>query len=91
MILATPIFFPAVIKLGFDPIWFGILIGITQMVGIVIPPVASAVFIVHKISKTPMATVYKGVVPFLIGIIIVGALLFVFPQLALFLPNYLMK
>lgn len=91
MILATPIFFPAVIKLGFDPIWFGILIGITQMVGIVIPPVASAVFIVHKISKTPMATVYKGVVPFLIGIIVVGALLFVFPQLALFLPNYLMK
>ena len=91
MILATPIFFPAVVKLGFDPIWFGILIGITQMVGIVIPPVASAVFIVHKISKTPMITVYKGVVPFLIGIIVVAGLLFVFPELALFLPNYLMK
>jgi C4-dicarboxylate transporter, DctM subunit len=91
MILATPIFFPAVLKLGFDPIWFGIMIGIVQMVGIVIPPVASAVFIVHKLSKTPMATVYKGVVPFLIGIIVVAALLFVFPELALFLPNTLMK
>jgi tripartite ATP-independent transporter DctM subunit len=91
MILATPIFFPAVLKLGFDPIWYGIMIGIVQMVGIVIPPVASAVFIVHKLSKTPMSTVYKGVVPFLIGMILVAALLFVFPELALFLPNYLMK
>ena len=91
MILATPIFFPAVLKLGFDPIWFGIMIGIVQMVGIVIPPVASAVFIVHKLSKTPMATVYKGVVPFLIGMVIVAALLFLFPQLALFLPGRLMQ
>jgi len=61
------------------------------MIGIVIPPVASNVFIVHKLSKTPMATVYKGVVPFLLGIVVFAALLFVFPQLALFLPNYLMK
>jgi len=91
MILATPIFFPAVLKLGFDPIWFGIMIGVTQMIGIVIPPVASAVFIVHKLSDTPMSTVYKGVAPFLIGMILVGALLFIFPELALFLPDRLMK
>jgi C4-dicarboxylate transporter DctM subunit len=91
MILATPIFFPAVLKLGFDPIWFGIMIGVTQMIGIVIPPVASAVFIVHKLSDTPMSTVYKGVVPFLIGMVLVGALLFIFPELALFLPDRLMK
>ena len=91
MILATPIFFPVVQKLGFDPIWFGIMLAVTIMIGIVIPPVASNVFIVHKISKTPMATVYKGVVPFLLGIIVFAALLFVFPQLALFLPHYLMK
>jgi C4-dicarboxylate transporter DctM subunit len=91
MILATPIFFPVVQKLGFDPIWFGIMIGVEQMVGIVIPPVASAVFVVHKLSKTPMITVYKGVIPFLIGMILVAVLLFVFPELALFLPNRLMK
>ncbi len=91
MILATPIFYPAVQKLGFDPIWFGIMIGITQMVGIVIPPVASAVFIVHKLSETPMGVVYKGVLPFLIGIVVGAALLFVFPEMALFLPNRLMK
>lgn len=90
MILATPIFFPAVLKLGFDPVWFGIMIGVTQMIGIVTPPVAANVFIVHKMSGTPLATVYKGVVPFLIGMILVAALLFIFPQIALFLPNRLM-
>ena len=91
MILATPIFYPVVQKLGFDPVWFGIMMAITVMIGIVIPPVASNVFIVHKLTNTPMSTVYKGVVPFLAGIVVFAALLFVFPQLALFLPNYFMK
>jgi TRAP-type C4-dicarboxylate transport system permease large subunit len=91
MIMATPIFYPAVQKLGFDPLWFGIMVGITQMIGLVIPPVASAVFIVHKLSKTPMSTVYKGAVPFVFGIMIVAALLFAFPDMALFLPRLLMK
>ncbi len=90
MILATPIFFPTVQKLGFDPIWFGIMMGVTQMIGLVIPPVASAVFIVHKLSGTQMSVVYKGALPFLIGIVIVAALLFAFPQIALFLPHYFM-
>ncbi len=90
MILATPIFFPAVLKLGFDPIWFCIMIGVTQMIGVVIPPVAINVFIVTNITKTPMSTIYKGIYPFLIGICFFGALLFIFPQLALFLPRYLM-
>ncbi len=91
MILATPVFYPAVQKLGFDPLWFGIMIAITVMIGIVIPPVASSVFIVHKLTNTPMSTVYKGVTPFLAGIVLFGILLFIFPQLALFLPHYLMK
>ena len=90
MILATPIFFPAVLKLGFDPVWFCIMIGVTQMIGVVIPPVAINVFIVTNITKTPMSVVYRGVYPFLAGICLFGALLFVFPQLALFLPHYLM-
>jgi C4-dicarboxylate transporter, DctM subunit len=91
MILATPVFYPAVQKLGFDPIWFGIIIAVTVMVGIVIPPVASSVFIVHKLTNTPMSTVYKGVMPFLAAIVLFGILLFIFPQLALFLPHYFMK
>jgi tripartite ATP-independent transporter DctM subunit len=91
MILATPIFYPVVQKLGFDPIWFGIMMAITVMIGIVIPPVASNVFIVHKLTNTPMSTVYKGVAPFLGAIVVFAVLLFAFPQLALFLPHYLMK
>jgi C4-dicarboxylate transporter, DctM subunit len=90
MILATPIFFPAVLKMGFDPIWFGIMIGVTQMIGVVIPPVAINVFIVTNLTKTPMSVIYSGVYPFLAGIVLFGALLFAFPQLATFLPGYLM-
>jgi len=91
VILATPIFYPAVLKLGFDPIWFGIMIGISQMIGVVIPPVAINVFIVSNMTKTPMSVVYKGVAPFLIGMVVFAGFLFIYPELALFLPNYLMK
>jgi TRAP-type C4-dicarboxylate transport system permease large subunit len=91
MILATPIFYPVILKLGFDPIWFGIIIAITVMIGVVIPPVAMNVFVVKNITKVPFGTIYKGVYPFLIGLVLCGALLFVFPQLATFLPGVLMK
>jgi tripartite ATP-independent transporter DctM subunit len=87
MILATPIFYPAVLKLGFDPVWFGILIAVVIMVGVVIPPVAICVFVVKNITKVPIGTIYKGVAPFLIALVVLGALLFCFPQLALWLPS----
>ncbi len=91
MILATPIFFPAVVKLGFDPIWFGITLGIVVMIGIVIPPVAVCVFIVNKMTKVPIGTIYKGVAPFLISLVLMMALMFFFPQLALWLPSVFFK
>jgi tripartite ATP-independent transporter DctM subunit len=91
MILATPIFFPAVAKLGFDPIWFGIVIGVVVMIGVVIPPVAVCVFVVKNITKVPFGTIYKGVAPFLISLIMVWGLLFLFPQLALWLPSVVFK
>ena len=91
MILATPIFYPAIIKLGFDPIWFGMIIAITVMVGVVIPPVVINVFVVNKITKVPFGVIYGGVYPFLISLVVCAALLFIFPQLALWLPNLLMR
>jgi len=91
LILATPIFYPAVLKLGFHPVWFGIVIGVVAMIGVVIPPVAICVFVVKNITKTPMGVIYKGVMPFLISLIVVWALLFVFPQLALWLPSLFYK
>jgi len=90
MILATPIFYPVIIKLGYDPIWFGMMIGITVMIGVVIPPVAINVFVVKNITKVPLSVIYKGIYPFLISLILCAALLFFFPQLALFLPTHFM-
>jgi C4-dicarboxylate transporter, DctM subunit len=90
MILITPILYPAVIKLGYDPIWFGVMIGVTLMVGTIIPPVAISVFVVKKISGESFNTIYSGVVPFLVSFIITGAILFIFPGIATWLPNLLM-
>ena len=91
MILATPIFYPAVLKLGFHPLWFGIVIGVVVMIGVVIPPVAICVFVVKNITKVPMGTIYKGVAPFLISLILMWGLLFIFPELALWLPSLFFK
>jgi len=91
MVLATPIFFPVILKLGFDPIWFGMIIGITVMIGVVIPPVAINVFVVKNITKVPFGVIYKGVYPFLISLVVCALLLFLFPQIALYLPSRFMK
>jgi C4-dicarboxylate transporter, DctM subunit len=91
MILATPIFYPAIIKLGYDPMWFGMIIAITVMVGVVIPPVAINVFVVKNITKTPFSVIYAGVYPFLLSLLFVGILLFIFPSICTFLPNLLYK
>jgi C4-dicarboxylate transporter, DctM subunit len=90
MVLATPIFFPTAVQLGYDPIWFGILICVTLMIGGVIPPVAIYVFILGNITGLPFKTIYKGVVPFLSALFVALILLFVFPQIATWLPDLLM-
>jgi tripartite ATP-independent transporter DctM subunit len=90
MILATPIFYPAVMKLGYDPIWFAMIIAITIMIGVVVPPVAMCVFVVKQITKVPMNVIYSGVYPFLISLVFGGIVLFIFPQLATWLPTVLM-
>ena len=91
MILATPIFYPVIMKLGFDPIWFGMVVAITVMIGIVIPPVAICVFVVQNITKVPVGVIYKGVCPFLLSLVVVGILLFLFPSIALWLPSVFIK
>lgn len=90
MILATPIFYPAIIQLGYNPLWFGILIGITVMMGVVVPPMAICVFVVKQITKTPLGVIYAGVYPFLISLVVGGIVVFLFPGLATWLPNVLM-
>lgn len=91
MILATPIFYPAAIKLGYDGLWFGIIVAVTIMIGSIIPPVAMCVFIVRNITKVPFGVIYKGVYPFLIALVFIVIVLFVFPQVVTFLPGLLYK
>lgn len=91
MILATPIFYPIVMQLGFDPIWFAMIIAVTLMIGVIIPPVAVAVFIVKSITKESIWVVYRGVMPFLLALVAGLVLLFIFPQIATWLPGILMK
>ncbi len=90
MILATPIFFPAITSLGYDPIWASIMVAMTVCVGSIIPPVAMPVFVVKNITKVPMSVIYSGCYPFIISLFIVVILLFIFPGLVTWLPDMLM-
>ncbi|HEX3001487.1 MAG TPA: TRAP transporter large permease [Methanoregula sp.] len=87
MILALPIFYPTVVKLGFDPIWFAVVICVIIMVGMFIPPVAICVFVVKNITKVPMNQIYKGCAPFLAALVVCWVILLLFPQLSLLLPS----
>lgn len=91
VILIIPILLPLVDKLGYDLIWFGIAMQFVLMLGIIIPPIATNVFIVASAAKVPLATVYRGTFPFSIVLAIWLVILLVFPQISLWLPNLLMK
>ncbi|MGD9817104.1 MAG: TRAP transporter large permease [Desulfomonilaceae bacterium] len=91
LILATPIFLPVVLKLGYDPIWFGVIVSVITMIGIILPPVAINAFVVSGVTKEPVSVVYRGVYPFLGGLVICLFILLLFPEISLWLPNKLMK
>lgn len=90
LILATPIFLPLVLKLGYDPIWFGVIISVVTMIGIILPPVAINAFVVAGVTGTALSTIYKGIYPFLIGMSLCLAILLLFPQISLWLPQVFM-
>ncbi len=91
LILVTPIFLPIILKLGYDPVWFGIIVSVTCMIGIIIPPMAVNVFVVSGITKVPINTIYKGCYPYIVGMSICLLILLFFPQIVLWLPHLLMK
>ncbi|MBW1804100.1 MAG: TRAP transporter large permease subunit [Deltaproteobacteria bacterium] len=91
IILTIPIFFPLIDKLGFDPVWFGILVVRAAEIGLITPPVGMNVFIIKGIAKdVPMYTIFRGIFPFIIADLCHVALLLAVPQLSLFIPG-LMK
>lgn len=87
MILTVPLLYPAIIQLGYDPIWFGVFVVLMMALGAISPPIGMDAFIVSGISKVPVTTIYKGLWPFIIADVIVIILLTVFPVLVTWLPN----
>ncbi|GAK53050.1 TRAP transporter, DctM subunit [Candidatus Moduliflexus flocculans] len=88
IMLTVPIFYPVVMDLGFDPIWFGVIIVLVTEMGVVTPPVGVNVYVVHGIAKdVPLETIFKGAFPFMLALFTCIALLLTFPQIATFLPS----
>ncbi|MEW6668967.1 MAG: TRAP transporter large permease [Thermodesulfobacteriota bacterium] len=88
IVLTVPIFFPVVMKLGFDPIWFGVIIVLVGEMGVITPPVGVNVFVIKGITpEVPLEKIFKGIFPFLGALIIVTAILMLFPRIATLLPS----
>ena len=86
--LTIPIFYPVVLALGFDPIWFGVIIVLVTEMGVITPPVGVNVYVIKGIAKdVPLETIFKGVMPFLGALLVAIGILMAFPQIATFLPD----
>ena len=88
IILTVPIIFPVIVHLGFDPIWFGIIIVMSVELGLIHPPVGMNVFVIKSVVKdVSFSTIFKGVIPFIVTDLIRLVILIAFPILALWLPS----
>lgn len=88
VILTIPIIFPVIVHLGFDPIWFGIIIVMTVELGLIHPPVGMVVFVIKSVVQdVDFSTIFKGVLPFIITDLIRLVILIAFPILATWLPS----
>jgi tripartite ATP-independent transporter DctM subunit len=90
VLLTTPIFYPVVTQLGFDPIWFGVMIVLVTQMGVITPPVGVCVYVVSGMNRdVPLETIFRGALPFLLAMVVVAALLILFPDIALILPRWI--
>jgi C4-dicarboxylate transporter, DctM subunit len=87
VLLTVPIFYPTIMKLGFDPIWFGILVVRVTEMGLITPPVGMNVYVIQGITGERMGTIFRGVIPFLLADVVHIAILIAIPQITLFLPG----
>jgi tripartite ATP-independent transporter DctM subunit len=88
VLLTIPLFFPIVTSLGFDPIWFGVLIVMVVQIGLISPPVGMNLFVLNSLLPgVGLATIFRGCWPFVLVMVIVLGVLIAFPQLSLWLPS----
>jgi TRAP-type C4-dicarboxylate transport system permease large subunit len=93
VMLTVPIFFPLVLGLGYDPIWFGIIIVMVTEMGVITPPVGLNVYVVYGVARglpgrgMALESIFKGIAPFMVAVLIGTVILAIFPQIILCLPN----
>ncbi|HOQ72209.1 MAG TPA: TRAP transporter large permease subunit, partial [Smithellaceae bacterium] len=90
IMLTIPIFYPVVLTLGFDPIWFGVIIVVVSGMGVITPPVGINAYVVAGVARdVPLHVIFKGTLHMLYAMIALAVLLMVFPKIATFLPQML--
>ncbi len=88
--LTIPILYPVVTGLGYDPIWFGVIVVIVTQMGVISPPVGVNVYVVSGIERdVPLEDIFRGALPFLFTLVLAAVILMVFPMISLWLPNLL--
>lgn len=89
--LTIPIFYPLILSVGWDPIWFGVIMVLLVEIGVIAPPVGINVFVIHGVADgVPLNTIYRGIFPFLACMLLLAVILMVFPVLATWLPSFMM-
>jgi len=90
ILLTIPIFYPAAMQLGFDPIWFGVIMTLALGMGVLTPPVGANVYVVFAVDReTPVMEIFRGTWPYLIALWICAVLLLIFPQIVTILPGFM--
>ncbi len=89
LIIVAPLYIPLVIKLGFDPIWYGVLYTITCQVAYLTPPFGYNLFLMKAMApkEITLADIYWSVIPFVIVMVVALVIIMIFPNIALWLPN----
>src|SRR5690606_28789687 len=87
LVLTVPLTYPLISALGYDGIWYGILITKTVEIGLVTPPLGLNVYIGSSIAKVPLPDAFRGILPFVLVEIVILGILFAFPQASLYLPS----
>jgi len=90
IVLTIPIFYPIVMRLGFDPIWFGVMVVLIAEMGVISPPEGVNVFVIKAIApEVPLQSIFKGVLPFLAAMIVCAVIIMIFPIIATLLPSFI--
>jgi TRAP-type C4-dicarboxylate transport system permease large subunit len=90
IVFTVPIFYPVVVGLGFDPIWFGVIVVLIGEIAAITPPVGINVYVVKGVAPdVPMETIFRGILPFLGALVVCTIILIFFPQIVTFLPSFM--